>query len=264
MYRKKMYNSNIPFIFSTHIREYDIQKANINILYEAGVINLNEYNMLYSAPRMERQIYIGLLQKSNPKVVEILSDGIIEAKRKLFESNDIKPEDVLCIKNDAVFIINKILNNTKFGCINFVCKNEYTSFMKCMNIEFYYKLDRVNGTDKLDIKGLGNKNIDIHKDYMSDFISYIFNIIETDSIEYVISSFKSFYNSYVNLELPVGYYRNYDPISGYNIMNSNYVVYDVNDTYDDKRNLNISYNLNILKQIYSYITTIYFNNNRGV
>ena len=60
---------------------------------------------------MTRQVYVGKLQRDKA-IVDILKAGIIEAKKILFEANDIKDYEVLSIKNDAVFIINRNLINT--------------------------------------------------------------------------------------------------------------------------------------------------------
>ncbi len=263
LYKQYNYNSNIPFLFSTYIREYDIEKANINILFQEGVIDTDLYQYLLIAPREERQIQIGLLIKRNPEISDILKNGIVNAKHELFLSNHIETKDILSIKNDAVFLINKSLSNTRFKNIHFACKNTYTSFMRVFNLEFYYKLDRVLQKEVLDIKGLGKNNLKIHEEYMTDFLLYFFNIIETENIENVITNFINFYNSYINLELPIGYYRNYNSQSKFSILHSDFLLEDIEDTDRNKRQLNISHNMNFLRQIYQYITTIYFNKNKG-
>lgn len=263
LYDRYNYSSNIPFLFSTYIREYDIEKANINILFEKGVIDTDLYQYLLLAPREERQIRIGLLIKSDPKISDILKDGIIEAKHKLFLSNQLEAKDILSIKNDAVFVINKRLSNTDFDLIHFVCKNSYTSFMRVFNMEFYYQLDRVSQKEILDIKGLGKDNLKLHEEYMTDFLLYFFNIIETENIENVITNFINFYNSYINLELPIRYYRNYNSQSKYSILHSNFLLEEIEDTESNKRQLNISHNMNFLRVIYQYITSIYFNQKKG-
>ena len=256
---KPYYQSGINFKFSTNIREYDISKANISILRQYNAISDELYQELLIAPRDTRQIKIGLLEKSNAKVVKILQNGIIEAKRKFLQTNHINPSNVLCIKNDAIFIINQIPTYTKFDLIEFKCKNLYTSYMNIFNIELYYSFNRVEGTDRLDIKGLGKNNIKYHEKYMIDFLLYIFNIIETDTIENAIRAYKNFYNSFINLELDIGYYRNFNSSSNYSIMNSSYQIYHINDNFENKRNLNISYNMNFLREIYRYLATVFFN-----
>ena len=261
LYENINYNSGIPYIFSSYIREYDIKKANISILYDEGVISKSEYEYLYSAKRIERQKYIGLLQKKDNKITETLKQGIIEAKRNLFLSNSIDSSNVLCIKNDAVYIISRELQYTKFGNVEFIMKNQYTSFMNIMNIEFYYGYNRVDKSETFDIKGLG-KYFYLHDAYMSDFICYILNSIENESIETVITDFKSFYEEYINKKLPIPYYREYNPQSMYSIINTPFKVYYLENNDDNKNAIDISYNLNLLRILFGYISSYYFINRR--
>ena len=83
LYEKKNYTIDIHFLHSVMIREYDIQKANISILYKYGVIDYNKYIYLYNAPRDVRQYVIGNLQKDN-SITQSLQNGIIESRRLLF------------------------------------------------------------------------------------------------------------------------------------------------------------------------------------
>ena len=117
LYEYKNYTADIQYLTNTFVREYDISKANINVLYSNKVIDKNTYEYLYSAERMTRQIFVGKLQQGNPEVTDILQNGIIEAKKQLFESNYIKDYEVLSIKNDAVFIIPSQLTYTDFGLL---------------------------------------------------------------------------------------------------------------------------------------------------
>ena len=258
LYEKVNYISGVPFVFSRFIREYDISKANINILYSKGIINESVYNELYNSDRMTRQVYIGNLEKSNPKIVKALQIGIIEAKRNLFLSNNLTNEDILAIKNDAVFTVDKELRVTKFGNIEFKLKNLYTSFMRIDRLEFYYSFNRITKEEKMDVKGLGKKEY-LHREYMTDFIEYIMNSIESGDIENIITDFTLFYRSYVNRELPIYYYREYNPYSYYRIYGTNYCLDYLNNTSDNVMSLDISYNSYILTCMYKYISSIYMN-----
>ena len=63
LYDKKNYLNPIPYLFSD-IREYDISKANINILFAKGIIDEDKYKYLYNLPRMDRQYTIGNMCKN--------------------------------------------------------------------------------------------------------------------------------------------------------------------------------------------------------
>ena len=124
LYDNINYTSGISYLDNTFIYEYDISKANINVLYSKKAIDKDTYDYLYNANRDTRQVYIGKLQKENKEIATILKAGIIEAKKWLFEANNIHDYEVLSIKNDAVFIINRVLNYTQFSIIEFKCKNK--------------------------------------------------------------------------------------------------------------------------------------------
>ena len=124
LYNKMNYTTDISYLTNVFINEYDISKANINVLYSKRLIDSETYDWLYNAERMTRQVYVGKLQKDKMIAAE-LKAGIIEAKKMLFESNMVNDYEVLSIKNDAVFIINRTLEYTKFGLIEFKLKNRY-------------------------------------------------------------------------------------------------------------------------------------------
>ena len=102
------YNADIDYLIGSFIREYDIAKANINILLWKGLISIDQYNFLYNAYRMTRQITIGKMRASNPELGTALDAGVLEVKKLFFEANDIQDHEVLAIKNDAIYLINKL------------------------------------------------------------------------------------------------------------------------------------------------------------
>ena len=63
-FNRKNYLLKVPYIFSSYIREYDISKANINILLAQGIINLDQYNYYVQLPKQDRQYQLGMLQKN--------------------------------------------------------------------------------------------------------------------------------------------------------------------------------------------------------
>lgn len=258
LYREKNYIVNLNYIFNNYIREYDISKANINVLYSKGAIDKNIYMRLHAADRMYRQVYIGKLIQKNPQLQEILNEGIIEYKQKLFEANDINDDDIVSIKNDAVFILNKIPTRLSFDNVNFKFKNIYTSFMKLNELEVYYG-DWL-GKQVIDIKGI--KDIDIEVFHMSflniiiSFLSYIQHGGPYSALQYITNIM----NMYANLELPITYYRRFRSSNDY-IINSttcSYAIYDLQDTVENKKILNINYNFNILRILHTYASQLLY------
>lgn len=265
LYKKINYSSDISYIISRYIREYDISKANINILYSLNLINQDEYNYLYSANRMERQIRIGLLQQQYPEISKALKQGIIDAKEKFFTCNNIQDNEVLCIKNDAVYLIDKIAQDNTFGLVEFKNKNTYTSYYKIPynNIELYYYLDVVNNVEKLDIKGINKESALLHENYFIEFLKVLFCSSETEPIEDTISLLVTFYNNYLNLNLDINYYREFNSQSLIRLKKmSQLYTFKANFLNDkDKKYIDISYNLNILRYLHQIYSGLLFSRN---
>lgn len=258
---------DIPFIISSYIREYDIAKANINILYKYGVLDKKQYDYYHNCPRMEREIAIGNLQKSNPKITKILQDGITEAKRLFFEANDIQDYEVLAIKNDAIFLVNKIAQTTIFDNIEFKNKNVYTSYYNLGKCELYYYYNEMDNIESIDIKGIRDK-LYLHKEYFLDFLLTAFQTIQVGTLEETIDLMNAFYTQYINYKLDKGYYREFNSMSMYRTKKfTNLYEYTLDNIRDsDLKYIDISYNLNIIRQLMSYFSTLsvaYVKNHRN-
>lgn len=260
LYDNINYSLDISYLNNVFIREYDISKANINVLYSKGIIDEKVYNDLYNAERMVRQRYVGMLQKDKT-IMETLKKGIIEAKKCLFEANDIKDYEVLSIKNDAVFIINRKLITTKFGLINFLNKNTYTSFYKFNNLELYYYYNNIDKSECLDIKGISDAKLVLHDQYMMQFLKDLFYTVQMNGVEVAMRLLKDFYNSYINLNLDIGYYRKFNNDSDYHYKFNTNIGTGFSAEYvsnDDKYAVDISFNLSILLELQKILTSMYF------
>ena len=263
-FNRKNYLLKVPYIFSSYIREYDISKANINILLSQGIINIDQYNYYMQLPKQDRQYQLGMLQK-NKNIEKALNNGLSKYRKLFIESNNISIQDILSVKNDAIFLINKIANITKFDNVEFLLKNTYTSYIYLQNkIEVYYSYYKLSDKEIIDIKGINDNTLKLHENYMLDFISYILYILQTDSAEKAIDIISIFYNDYVNRKLDIGYYREFNASSGYMICTKyqKFLASNLDNTEYNKRSINISYNMNIIIEIYKYISSIYFNNHK--
>lgn len=263
LYNNINYNSGIVYIVSSYIREYDIAKANINVLYKYKAIDLDTYNKCLNMDKYDREVFIGLLQQSNPNITEILKAGIIQAKKEFFEANDIQDNEVLSIKNDAVFLINKIPMYIKFDNIEFVNKDVFTSYYRIFDKEFYYNFNPLENKEKLVIKGMKKVTQELHQNYLIDFFKAVFYSAQNDSIENTLNIIISFNEKYINLELPIEFYRNFDALSMYSL--KPIMMYEqtplVNNLAEkDKIYINTICNLNIIRELHKIFSTIYFSN----
>lgn len=260
LYEKKNFLTDLPYIISTPIYEYDISKANINVLFREGVISYEECEKLKRYPREARQVYIGMMQKANPEIVKILAAGITRAKQELFEVNNIQDNEILSIKNDAVFTVGRQLQFTKFDNIEFLLKNIYSIYMRIFNIEIYFESDQLHGYNVIDVKGINDDKLALHTNGMLAILSDILEQLVYGNINEAINIFNSYYNSYILKQLPIEFYRTFDAYSVYVIhtVNNAYTVNSVSNLND----IDISYNLNFMRELYGYLSQIFFSMKR--
>lgn len=258
LFESSSYLAPIDYIVSRYIREYDIAKANINILLYKGLISKKQYDYFYSLDKKSREIQVGILQGNNKGINIGLQKGFKEMMKMFFEANDIKNYEVLSIKKDAVYLIDRIPTISTFSNIDFIAKNTYTSYYRINRLEMYYYCNA--SLENIDIKGMNKESLTLHKEYMLDFILTLFYSAQHDKIEETIELIKVFYEQYINFNLDVGYYRNFDNTSRYLYKAKSLTARFSSDsiTENQKRYLDISYNLIIIQSLYKIYTNIYF------
>lgn len=261
LWEKKNYLLDIDYLIATTISEYDIRKANISVLYSEGVINKDYYDYLYSADRMTRQVEVGYMIKDNKEVGDILANGIAKYRKLFFEANDISDNDILSIKNDAIFVMRKKPLVTTFGNVEFVNKNTYSSFIKILrNKEIYINSDMINQSMTIDIKGISDENLEKHRDYMMRVIGDIAYFIEVGDIKSGLEYISSFYTQYINRQLPIGFYRSFDDLSNFMVLTGS-SCYQLDNCFDNRMAaiVDISCNVNVIRDLYGILISIYFN-----
>ena len=261
---KSNYLKNIPCILNNTVREYDIQKANINILKHLGLISDDLYTELYNAPKQERQVRIGLMMREDNLLSKKLKDGITQAREWFVTNNSITDENILSIKNDAIFVIGVNAKNTKFSCVNFVLKHEYTSYYHLKKYEFYYN------NEVLDVKGISDDSLPLHREYMLDLLSYIFSVAErVGGITAAISTLRKLITVYTEGTMPIGFYRELNPRSMFHTRYKSRLGDFFVDNFADSpvlkainpeyvKSLDISYNQSILTELLNLYTKISF------
>lgn len=251
------YNHPSRYI-SGRIVEYDIKAANINTLYEAGAIDDKLYNYLLFLPKKDREVYIGKLIKTDHRYYDCIQNGIKSAKKKLIYSNgNIEVSDIVRIANDAVYINKSYdLCNTKFGNIEFKKSKPYSSMIRLQTkfndliIFFYYNDEGIN----IDVKGINKEYQLLHVDYMLTFIANVIYNLERVSIEDALNLVTSFYEDYISMKLPLGYYRELNYVSLYRLKYVNYAVENPSN-----EEIDINFNLYIIRDLYSIILELYNN-----
>lgn len=253
---KDNYLAPISYLISNYIREYDISKANINILLYKGLISEDLYDELYSLPKKEREVRVGLLIKYDQNLNKELSKGFGEMRRLFFEANQIQDYEVMAVKKDAIYLVGREAQVTAFKNVEFVCKNVYTSYYN-LGVEFYYYLD-TKQMEKLDIKGISDNMLYLHDPFMLDFLRYIFSLAQNGAFVDAMNDIRGFYNQMVSYQLSLGYYRELNNRSLFRsrtVIDGNRIyLSSIGDKFDIKQALDASYNLGILRNLYSIMS----------
>lgn len=253
LYQKDSYTIPESYIIN-QIYEYDISKANINILYEKGIINDNTYNILYNSDKKQREITVGIMQKT-VSIARALSEGFKEFRRLLFESNMIQDNEVVSIKKDAVFV-TRPLTNTVFGRVQFKLKNVYNLMMKVDRLEIYYGIDSVTREYILDIKGIRDDKLEKYNNYFFTIFINVFSLLINHKYIQALGLLNQYIDMYTSLQMDITAYREFNTIYMYKMKNSIYYTECVLPQYIDC--IDISYNLNILLYLKMLIINMYY------
>ena len=264
LWTNQNYTSSLPYAISQYIIEYDISKANINALISTGYIDKKTYDYLFNLDKKSREIKIGLMIRDNQVIYKKIQEGIIQAKKLFFEANDIQDEEVLCIKNDAVFVISSRPMQQVFGYYDFKKKNIYTSYIKFFNnIQLFYKSDNVNNTTQFDIKGISDEyKLQCHLNGILGFILNAVSGLESGQIKAVLDMANNYYQNYINRQLPIDHYREFNSDSFYTISATKLIaplVFKMKAANQSMINdIDINYNLHIVRDILAIVYEYYF------
>lgn len=165
-----------------------------------------------------------------------------------YHLDKIEPEKILYL-NDY----NLVLNDIDLDDDNLKV-DEYDNFIRVG--EFILMTKQNMFRMKQAIVGLDPHNIELHKDYFIALIFKIMNMVSKNNIQLAIDTLRDFYRDYVNGELNIEYYREFNLQSKFKVSSMNYIYYIDSDLVD-VRSLDISYNEKILRYISSLIWGVY-------
>jgi hypothetical protein len=195
--------------------------------------------------------------KSDKEIYKIINKGIKEFKLQLFDANSINEYEVIRIANDAVYV-NRIngLKITKFDNIEFVVKSISNCFLKLHQLLFFINF---NNNINVDIKGLG-KNYEIHEPLISIIVNII-NELYYVGVKQAMGSLNNFIDDYINRRLDVNYYRELVPDGKFKVIGGEFFISNLPYLQNE---IDIGYNLFILRELASILYEIYTNNYRNL
>lgn len=227
-------NPTIIYLFNDTIFEYDIKSAGTSISEYYKLLPKETLDTLKNAKKEKRVVMEGNLQRDNKEYRDRLNEGFKNIRKLFIESNGLTEDDIISIKKDAIFVTRKV-RFTKFDCVHFVKKNQYSSYINTHGKEYYYS------KDVLDIKGISDEAAELHKEGMLRFIIEYFYKAENKDKKTLLKYISDTFTKYKMLELPVEYYREFDFNSSYNVTTDDS---EWKEWWDDRKDeLDIMYNI---------------------
>lgn len=255
-------NTLRPFEINSRIVEWDIRRAGPSIIQELGLLPQDEIDRLLLLPKKQCDVEIGKRQIHDKEFGVALENGFTNFMEAFLDDNGINKEmDVIAIKKDACFLINKKVDFDSFGKVKFIPKNTYHAYLYIkpelvsgMGLEFYFKRN-----DEIDVKGLVNDRqtrehiMDLHKDGMLNFLLYVVALAEkTSNDPNQMSEFlHEFVSLYKNRLLDFDYYREFNVESRYRyiFMGSEIMADNIDESMLEKVDIQYNYTHIILPLI---------------
>jgi hypothetical protein len=254
-------NPDINYIVGEYVTEYDISKAGPSALLQSGCIDQKTFDFLLSLSRESRQIKTGLLIRDNPEFEAKRKRAIADARNSFMQINELSEDNIVSIKNDAIFVTGAQPKYLDFNMMHFVPKHSYTSYYNVNKTEIYYYFNQVTNEEHCDIKGISDSVIPLLDKGILDFLKFLFQLAQTGRVANVIPVIQEFNDRYIRRELDLEYYREFNSACSFKLNTiSDYSVYraDMLPLEINKNDLDISYNLNIIRQFYKIYSKMYF------
>jgi hypothetical protein len=263
IYEKARYVAPYEWLINMNIQEWDLAKANISILRSLNLISEDQYQSYLVMPKQNREVAIGCLRRDNPNIEAGYQQGIVMARQLFFDINSIEQENVLYIDNDSITTVHS-WNDRRAGYIrgeinpylNFRIKNRYTSLYRINEIDFLYFSDGTS--EKYRLKNINQERIEsTHSGYFLDFLLATAYSVQRYGILDSLNMIKETYKKYVNRELPIQYYREFNSGNRYKVASTpNYIYYS--DIGADINTVDIYHNSSIIRLFYKILMKEYF------
>lgn len=203
MQKSNYLNKEIPYLTNVNIYEYDMSSGGFNILRSKKVFSKDVEDSLLKMNKEERNITIGKILRKKPKLSEILINGFKEYMTEFCKVNGIKNEEILSIKKDAIFIINKRCKNLKLNeYVELKEKNKYTSYLYLSEIEFY------NNRFDCHVKGINDNILD--RNLFFNEIKNIMKLMEKNNDEVLFRYLRKLQKNYLEYEVDKEMYREFN------------------------------------------------------
>ena len=196
---------------NSDITEYDIKHANTSLMRYYKIYPSEKLDAIDKMPKIRREYTIGMLCRKDKTINKKLAKSFDDMMMKFLETNDLTEDDLISIKKDAAFVINRKVKERIFDCVEFAIKNSYCAYIKIPHYEFYIKKDK-----SVDVKGIGDKDaLELHKNGILEFVNNVIELYAKQDTEELSRYLHEFVEVYKNRELPFEYYREFNSQSAF-------------------------------------------------
>ena len=244
------------FEVNASIIEWDMKRAGLNLIKEFQLLPDEKIRELEKMKKLDCDIAIGKLQIKDKEFSKNIEKAFTDMMNLFLETNSIdKDLDILSIKKDACFTINKNVKVSEFGkYIKFVPKNEYHAYIYLKPLEIYFKR---NG--EIEIKNLvGDKTvrrqiIKLHENGIINLLECVIDISEKsgNNAKKINKFLHEFVDMYKKKQLDFDYYREFNIESRfrYQAFGSEIMADNIDESMLEKVNIEYNYTHIILPLI---------------
>lgn len=224
---------------NSKIIEYDLYHANTSLMRFYNLCPTKLIDKIDSLTKMSREVYVGKLQRDNKEFSKALMKSFDDAMKLFLDTNGITEDNIISIKKDAAFVVNKKVVQTDFDCLHFRPKNEYIGYALIGLYEIYFKS---NG--EADVKGIADRDaLDLHKNGILRFVKDLMSLYAQKDKIATSRYLHEFIDNYKKKLLPFDYYREFNTQSAYKcfINNEELILDELDESVIDTCDISWNY-----------------------
>ena len=199
-------NPNRRIVINSEIVEHDIKSGNTSMIKTYSLLPDDKIKKLEGLSKKDRVVAVGKEMRADKEFSKNLESSFNSTVEDFLKDNDLdKNYDVLSIKRDAVFVVNRKIIKPSYGeYIHFIPKNTYHAYLYLSPYEIYF------GKDDIDVKGINDSVIHKHDNGILSFLKDVISIAESGNTKELNSYLAEFVDAYKKKELEIDMYREFN------------------------------------------------------
>lgn len=241
--RSNWTSKSIVYLKNATITEYDLRSGGLSVIKQNRLLDQRYIDRLDAMEKPKRNIAIGKLQLRVKSLSKSMVEGFGDARQMFADQNGLTEADVLSVKKDAIFVINKRIDHMKVSeFLEFRPKNVYTSYMLIGTKEAYFS----SMGNTLTIKGVSDAVREKQAGFLFRDAARFMRQSERVDRSLLYENLRKYRSDYLNRRLPIETYRNID--TGM-FATDEYELDDVDDEYIESIDIAYDYIYFVLPMI---------------